>query len=398
MQHIYVSSAALRARKHRMNKSSYRHELSTVAVQIMKSEPKYRHIIGDIGLDPFYVFFGVPLQKEYLLSVTSRKPVRLSLDSTGISIAPPPYSSISSSFSGTKYKKSFLYLISLQTKAINVPIFQAISQRHSHEFIEYMLRYFQERFLNGKQPTHMIMDDSKALQLACVRDYTPFKSMMEYDDACYDALFENAPPPLLQIQLDRSHYTKFIIDCKVLTEVKEKGKRKFFQRILGFLLLSVDIKEAEGVIENMFVLLKNDYLHSDRVIKAKDELYSIVKSHKHILNENIPECYVAMHDVEEDRTLTSKIKSKFYKWNHRIARKVDANFVNHALNESIEETDKDHNPFVSKQLVKPMIKILSKIHLFSNVMNTTFGHHHRAQRHSFAILNHTYLKTEKAYV
>lgn len=91
----------------------------------MKSEPQYKHTIGDIGLDPFYVFFCVPLQKEYLLDSTRRKDAKFSIDSTGISITPPQFSSISSSISGRKYKKCFLYLISLQTKSVNVPIFQA---------------------------------------------------------------------------------------------------------------------------------------------------------------------------------------------------------------------------------------------------------------------------------
>lgn len=367
------STEALRKRKQRMNEMSYRHELSVIAVQIMKSEPQYNLTIGDIGLDPFYVFFGVPLQKEYLLSVTSRKDIRLSFDATGISIAPPQYSSINSSISGRTYKKSFLYLISLQTGPVNVPIFQAISQRHSHEFIEYMLRYFQERFLNGKQPNQIIMDDSAALALACVRAFTPSKSMKEYSDACYDALFEGNMPPPLQIQLDRSHYVKFITDCKPLQDITDKGKRKFYQRILGYLILCTCIKEAESVIENMFILLKNEYLYNDRVLAAKDELDVIVRSHKSILDDNIPENYVQMHDIEEDRTLTLKTKSKFYNWVDQIDKMVDENFVNHALNDSVEDTNADHNPFVSAQFCEPLKKILSKIHLFSNVMNSTFG-------------------------
>lgn len=126
-------------------------------------------------------------------------------------------------------------------------------------------------------------------------------------------------------------------------------------------------------IENMFILLKNEYLHSERVIKARDELKAIVQSHKHVLEENTPENYVEMHDIEEDRTLNMKCKSKFYKWVQRIVNAVDVQFVNHALNASIEETDAERNPYFSKELTKPLIKILSRIHLFSFVMNSTFG-------------------------
>lgn len=325
------------------------------------------------GLDPFYVFFGVPLQKEFLLTSTSHKPVRLAFDATGIDIAPPLYSSMSTSTSGGKYKKSFLYLISLQTDTVNVPIFQVISQRHSHEFIEYMLRYFQERFLNGKQPSQMTMDDSAALALASVRAFTPYKSMMEYHDACYDSLFDKSiPPPPLEIKLDRSHFVKFIQSCKALKEEKDTGKVKFYQRILGFLILSTDIAAVESVIENMFILLKNEYLHSDRVIAAKDDLKSIVQTHKQILTET-PKNYVEVDEFDEERELNSSNKSKFYNWVQKIADSVDAKFVNQALNDSIEDTDAERNPYFSKQLIKQLMKIVSRIHLFSFVMNSTFG-------------------------
>lgn len=236
-----------------------------------------------------------------------------------------------------------------------------------------MLRYFEERFLNGKQPSQMIMDDSAALALASIRAYTPYKSMLEYHDACFDALFEGSTPPRLELKLDRSHFVKSIVKSKALQNEKEKGKRKFYQRILGFIMLSDKISEVQAVIKNMFILLKNEYLHSEQVIKARDELKAIAKSHKHVLEENSPENYVEMHDIEEDRTLNSKCKSKFYKWVHRIAKEVDGQFVNHALNASTEETNAERNPYFSKVLEKPLIKILSRVHLFSFVMNSTFG-------------------------
>lgn len=94
---------------------------------------------------------------------------------------------------------------------MNVPIFQAISQRHSNEFICYILKFFKERYLNGKQPNAVHMDESAALILAHILEFTPFKSVLEYSDACYDALFEGTEPPPVYIRLDRSHYTKSII-------------------------------------------------------------------------------------------------------------------------------------------------------------------------------------------
>lgn len=129
------SQAALKQRKHRMKSMSYRHENSTISVQMMKKEPEYMHTILDIGLDPFFVFFALPLQKEYLLECTRRKKVILSIDATGISIKPPQNSSVYYNAKGEQYKKSFLYLICVVIDSKHVPVFQVVSQRHSHDFI-----------------------------------------------------------------------------------------------------------------------------------------------------------------------------------------------------------------------------------------------------------------------
>lgn len=74
------SKEALRQRKHRLNANSYRHEIAAISVRLMKSEPAFQHCIGDIGLNPQYVVFGVPLQKEFLLETVARKRVILSID------------------------------------------------------------------------------------------------------------------------------------------------------------------------------------------------------------------------------------------------------------------------------------------------------------------------------
>lgn len=118
------SNEALRQRKHRLHAGSYRHDIAAISVQMMKSEPAYKHCIGDIGLDPQYVIFGVPLQKEFLLETVARKRIILSVGATGISIKESQFLSESISSKSAKYKKSFLYIISLQTGNVNVPVFQ----------------------------------------------------------------------------------------------------------------------------------------------------------------------------------------------------------------------------------------------------------------------------------
>lgn len=200
------SQAALKQRKYRAAMKSYRNEDSAIALQIMKGEPQYKDIILDIGLDPFYLFFAVPLQKEYLLDCTQRKRVTLSMDATGISVKPPPHSSVYFSAQGAKHKKCFLYLISVVLGSVHVPIFQIVSQRHSHDFIAYILLYFKQRFSNGKSANEVLIDDSAALLLSNILVFTGAKSLTEYLNQCYDALFNHGNPPACYIRLDRAHF------------------------------------------------------------------------------------------------------------------------------------------------------------------------------------------------
>lgn len=65
------STGALRVRKHRMNQKLYRHELSVIAVQIMKNEPQYNHTIGDIDVFNMFSFFSIFFEaKLWLFSMS----------------------------------------------------------------------------------------------------------------------------------------------------------------------------------------------------------------------------------------------------------------------------------------------------------------------------------------
>lgn len=365
------SKAALKQRKHRMHTKSHRHDIATVSIQIMKSEPEYMHVIQDIGLDPFFVFFALPLQKEFLLESTRRKNVDIAIDATGIGTKSPEYSSVYCSARGEKYKKCFLYLICLVIEKKHVPVFQVISQRHSHDFIAYMLHYFKERILNGKFPSEVIMDDSAALLLANILTFTQAKSMLDYLNQCYDALFDHAEPPKCYVRLDPPHFINSLNHCKALNAV-DKTKKKFYKRILGYVMLCDDITEVKVIIENVFILLKNEYIYTERVVQAKDDLEQLVKSHKSVITDNTYDDYTGIQEIEMDQTLNTKIGSKFKEWVKGIESYVDDNFVNHALNDSSEETTASRNPYVSHQLTKTISKIFSKIALFSNVMNGVF--------------------------
>lgn len=388
------SQAALKQRKHRMLSKTYRHENSTIAVQMMKREPQFMHTIQDIGLDPFFVFFALPLQQEYLLECTRRKRVLLSIDATGISIKPPQNSSVYYNAKGEQYKKSFLYLICAVIDSKHVPVFQVVSQRHSHDFIAYMLHYFKERVLNGKFPNEVMMDDSSALLLANILTFTNAKNMTEYLNQCYAALFEQGEPPKCYVRLDRAHFIKSLNDCKALNAV-DKTKKKFYKRIMGYVMLCDDIEEVQMIIENVFILLKNEYLYNDRVVRAKNELEQLVKNHKSIIEDNTYEDYTGIQEIEMDQMLDTKMTSKFKTWVKHIETAVEENFVNQELNNSTEETDAGRNPYVSHQIIKTMSKMFARVALFSNVMNSVCGSENKSPSTSGT---EAYFRSMKSFV
>lgn len=359
---------ALAQRQYRKSAAN-RHEISTIAVAIMKREPEYMHSIQDIGLDPFYVFFGSELQKQFLIDQTRGKRITLSIDATGINIKPPLYSSISES-SG-KPKKPFLYIISLQTNTVNVPIHHMISQRHSHIFIGYFLMHFRHHMNNGRIPHEIIMDESSALILACIQTFTNSKTVAEYMNACFDSLFHGAEHPKCYIRIDRAHFVATLMRNQHLNALDNK-KKTLYRRLIGYLILSDDIQLIQKTIQDLFIVLKNEYLFSDRVIKAKENLVSISRTHQHILDDLTVEGKDDDDIFEDQEQEMAKTDSKFKNWIESIAKHVDENFVNHDMNRKLDE-DCAENAFCSDNAIEPIINILAKLPFFSNIMNVVFG-------------------------
>lgn len=78
--------------------------------------------------------------------------------------------------------------------------------------------------------------------------------------------------------------------------------------------------------------------------------------------------------MDENTDETSRSRSEFRNWLEAICKKVDLNSVNHELNisNSFDHNNED-NVYAALNSVEPMINILSKLLLFSNIMNQCFG-------------------------
>lgn len=360
------SKDALKQRKHRLNKGEYRHEISTVAVAMMKEEMKYADTIHVVGISPVQVIYGTPTQKEWLRSDTNwSRRIVISIDATGVAISPPPYAIKSSK---GDVRKSFLYMITLHGEK-NVPVFQMINQLHDHNSIASFLLYFQGRFFNGKTPHEVILDDSSALILAVIKAFTRFKTFHEYMNGCYSCLFDSQEPPSVFIRLDRSHFVVNIIRNKELNTLQTKPKT-IYRRILGYLITVENVEEARQIILDMFIIAKNEYLFNDSIMQAKNRVTELARSHKYIVEE-VGETDDADMELDDEEINT---ESKFKSWVESIAKEADEKFVHENCDDSAENSALGDNIYyVSPKICDELIHILSKLPMFSNIMMEKFN-------------------------
>lgn len=359
------SAGALRQRKYK-NSLNRRHELSIISAAIMKREGRYRQYIHDIGLDPFYIIFRSPLQQRFLIDQHKKGPCIISIDATGVTVTPPKFGSISKRTS--KSMKPFLYIITLHGQTYNVPIHQILSQRHSHEFLGYLLVNWKHRHNDGKSPNEVIIDQSQALIIASIQAFTSSQTMEDYLSRCHDALFEDVDPPECYIRLDRNHFVATVHRNKHLKKL-EKKKRNFLLRIIGYLMICDSMKDAMKTITQLFVVLQNDYIHSDQVNEARENLISLARCHKHIIDD-----YSTLIDCDYDETDKIESADKKSKFQVRI-EKIRKNVQDDHVKTDIESDDDqfEENTYASQKSVQTMIDILAKLPMFSNIMNAKFG-------------------------
>lgn len=239
------------------------HEDPIISLREMKYSENYLNSIGNIGLDPFVCFFGTPYQKELTRIQTNRKRIIISIDAPGAPVLKPKHSSFSL-IQG--FKPIFLYVIMLQCDGKkNSPVYQVLSQRQDATKIRLLLDTWKQNCLGSKNPHEIITDDSAALLLACAKSFAQCFSIMEYDDKCFDALYNSKDPPRTYLRLDRAHINQSII--RMLSGL-DRNKNTFYSRVLGFLLLCDDINVAEDIIRRMFIVLINRYEYAEHVTEA----------------------------------------------------------------------------------------------------------------------------------
>lgn len=114
--------------------------------------------------------------------------------------------------------------------------------------------------------------------------------------------------------------------------------------------------EAKTVIQNLFIVLKNQYLSTESIKATKNNLVQLAWKHKKIIEENENEAQDEF-DLSDE---VNKYKSKFRRWIEEIVKGVDDKFVDHDSNNRTVGDSADHeiNYFFFRQIGKTNDKYL----------------------------------------
>lgn len=342
---------------------------------------KLKGIVTDIGMAPFFVFYLLPLQREWFRQENKQRYTAISIDATG-SIVKPPKSSLLSKHND---KPAHIFLYNIMAKTENnksVAVGQMLSQRHTSHFIAYWLTCWSKEAV---VPNEVVTDDSAALLAAVVQSFTSLPNMRSYLEKSYMCLTKNTNPPEIYIRLDRSHFVKFLHRWKPLKN-QDSRKVKLIKRILGVLIQCDDFQSAKAIIKNLFTSLLNMYDDENSPgYYSKIFLIKLCETHNILLNEQeIPN----EEDVKND--CQSIFSEEFIdddgddneSWINTIIRGVEIS----------SDTGKHDNLYYFTEIIDDLKKLLIRLPLWSNVMMRHYNSPYRVSTSSDCESNFKSLK------
>lgn len=335
------------------------------------SNVAYKDTIFDVSISPFFVFYHLPVQREFYLAESKKNKMAISIDATGSIIKPPSNSALSPK--NLKLKHIYLYNVMLKTDGASIPIFQMISQKHTARFISYWLGecFFKIPILCP--PSEVVCDDSKAFLLALVKTFTIHHSVKNYIGACIRSLETGRSPPECYIRLDRSHFIKTLI--RKIAD-KDVRKRDFYRQIFGYLIQCTDYREAKSIIADFFTVILNKFVGSNGAgylpaEKSKQRLQHLLTTHEFNYGESDSSDEGKIQeenseDDEENDTERLETVEPDDAWLQQIIAGVQiTNDEKSCLRaDNIYYCDYEKDKFR---------KIFTTLPLWSNVMNNIFG-------------------------
>ncbi len=249
----------LRILKHRANLDNTLDPDPFLALLKMKLSSPYNCILHDIGLDPFFLHYWSSHElNAYRLYVKKTRNPTISIDATGGLVKP---------LIDPDDKKSshiFLYKITVHDAELRHQFSTAhmLSARHNNNAIAYWLaEWYRTDVL---PPQTVVIDDSLALIMACVRVFTQYSTLTSYLEACAKLLMQVSSPdvgvqiPTCYVRLDFNHV---IHSMASWVELRNKSRRvkNFYLRALGVIISSTDYEDTKMLLRQIFYV----FLHEE---------------------------------------------------------------------------------------------------------------------------------------
>ncbi|XP_063972020.1 uncharacterized protein LOC135159857 [Diachasmimorpha longicaudata] len=215
-------------------------------IRDMCADPKYSHIILDVGLSPFHLIYATPEQayvyKEYCRVVKDSK---IMSDATGTVVK--------------KFEKApgvltghiFFYTLTINFEKKTIPVFQLLTERQDTDFLIFWLSRW-VRLYKISAPRQAISDQERALMLAHCRVFNGVTIKQYVDNiflwALNDIAKERNPfPAPTVIRIDVAHFMAAAAKWNCFHDRHKFRLKRFYVRAIALLVDCMSVREFQLV-------------------------------------------------------------------------------------------------------------------------------------------------------
>ncbi|CAI6376002.1 unnamed protein product [Macrosiphum euphorbiae] len=246
----------------------------------LKHEVEHNGSIYNIGCDPFYVHYWLPIQEHIIQSKQYNKWKTICVDATGSLVLP-----IIRTKNKIQSAHIFLYQIITVVDGKTIPISQQLSEKQDMLTIYYWMANWMNTGVT--LPDECVSDYSKALLGAITRIFCNRRSLQDYINTCFIYLTgdENQLPECY-VRIDVAHMVHIVCRWKCLS--LRKPVKDFYVRTIGLLIKLNNIDDFKKTLEIIIVIACSE-TDGDNVNKLSTPSEN---ARKHLIN------YISHGDIK----------------------------------------------------------------------------------------------------
>lgn len=224
------------------------------AVQILQTTPTGRNAIHGMGHNPFYVTYNTTHQLNVYKKLLKLGHLALYIDASGVHV--PKLRRPDGTFSHS----IFVYHGVVNSDAGHFSVTQFLSEAHSSTYIRFWLMNL--GMIGAPRPKEVVIDRSRALTTAVVKEFTRYFTIEEYADACRDVV------PRCFVRHDVAHFIK---DYATDLTKCSKPVRTFYLAAIGQLILCRELEDAAKIMKALLVVMQCETEGPVKATKQRSE-------------------------------------------------------------------------------------------------------------------------------